>query len=554
MSVFYKELALKQPKAEGRRWIFVPYDQLTDTVGPLSREDPKSLGIVLVENTWKGGRRPYHKQKLALILTNMRHFALEQAERGIAVRHIVTNGPYHTALSPLIPQLGTLRVMVPAERELREDLLKLSRSGGLDFIPHEGWLTTPSQFYESTGKTPPWKMERFYRRVRTETGILMKDGKPIGGKFNYDVENRLPWHGVPPAPDPPAFKVDNTKAEVGRLINKHFSNHPGDLNLKMLPSTRNDAHSLWQWAKDACLYHFGPYEDAMSRASRNLFHSRISALLNIFRLNPNDIVQDVLEMDIPLAGKEGFVRQILGWREFVYHVHTTTDGFRSIENEASPVAKWPGDGGYNTWSEKKWPSGKTDRVLNGGASPSFLGSEFPIPPVYWGEPSGLACLDHVVKTVWEDAYSHHITRLMVLSNLATLLDIRPRELTDWFWIAYADAYDWVVEPNVLGMGTFSLGDLMTTKPYVSGAAYIDRMGDYCEGCSFNPKKNCPITPLYWAFLSRHQAALAKNPRLRMPMASLRKRKSQRRTQDRKVFNHVQDVLSKGGVLTPDNLP
>jgi len=554
MSVFYKELALKQPKAEGRRWLFVPYDQLTDTVGPLSREDPKSLGIVLVENAWKGDRRPYHKQKLALILTNMRHFALEQAERGIAVRHVVANGPYHTALSPLIPQLGTLRVMVPAERELREDLLKLSRSGGLDFIPHEGWLTTPAQFYESTGKMPPWKMERFYRRVRTETGILMKDGKPIGGKFNYDVENRLPWHGIPPAPDPPAFKVDNIKAEVGRLINKHFSNHPGQLNLKMLPATRNDAHTLWQWAKDACLYHFGPYEDAMSRVSRNLFHSRISALLNIFRLNPNDIVQDVLAMDIPLAGKEGFVRQILGWREFVYHVHTTTDGFRSIENEATPVAKWPGDGGYNTWSGKKWPSGKTDRVLNGGAAPSLLGNEFPIPPVYWGEPSGLACLDHVVKTVWEDAYSHHITRLMVLSNLATLLDIRPRELTDWFWIAYADAYDWVVEPNVLGMGTFALGDLMTTKPYVSGAAYIDRMGDYCEGCSFNPKKNCPFTPLYWAFLSRHQAALAKNPRLRMPMASLKKRKSQRRTQDRKVFNHVQDVLSKGGVLTPDNLP
>ena len=554
MSVFYKELALKQPKAEGRRWLFVPYDQLTDTVGPLSREEPKSLGIVLVENAWKGDRRPYHKQKLALILTNIRHFALEQAERGIAVRHIVANGPYHTALSPLIPQLGTLRVMVPAERELREDLLKLSRLGGLDFIPHEGWLTTRSQFYESTVKTPPWKMERFYRRVRTETGILMKDGKPIGGKFNYDVENRLPWRGTPPAPDPPTFKVDGIKVEVGRLINKHFSNHPGQLNLKMLPATRNDAHALWQWAKEACLYHFGPYEDAMSRASRNLFHSRISALLNIFRLNPNDIVQDVMTMDIPLAGKEGFVRQILGWREFVYHVHTTTDGFRSIENESTPVAKWPGDGGYSTWSGNKWPSGKTDRVLNGGATPSFLGNEFPIPPVYWGEPSGLACLDHVVKTVWEDAYSHHITRLMVLSNLATLLDIRPRELTDWFWIAYADAYDWVVEPNVLGMGTFSLGDLMTTKPYVSGAAYINRMGDYCEVCSFNPKKNCPITPLYWAFLLRHEAALAKNPRLRMPMASLRKRKSQRQTQDQKVFKHVQDVLSKGGVLTPDNLP
>ncbi len=143
---------------------------------------------------------------------------------------------------------------------------------------------------------------------------------------------------------------------------------------------------------------------------------------------------------------------------------------------------------------------------------------------------------------------------MVLSNLATLLDTSPRELTDWFWVAYVDAYDWVVEPNVLGMGTFALGDLMTTKPYVSGAAYIDRMSDYCAACAFDPKKNCPITHLYWAFLGRHEERLADNPRLRLPLASLRKRDGDRRRQDAQVFEWVRDTLAAGKTLDPDDLP
>ena len=159
-----------------------------------------------------------------------------------------------------------------------------------------------------------------------------------------------------------------------------------------------------------------------------------------------------------------------------------------------------------------------------GAQPlCALGCDTPLPPAYWGEQSGLACLDTVVSDVWAEGYSHHITRLMILSNLATLLDVRPRELTDWFWVAYTDAYDWVVEPNVLGMGTYALGGLMTTKPYVSGAAYINRMSDYCGLCAFNPKTDCPFASLYWAFLARHEAVLKSNPRLRMPMASLGKR-------------------------------
>jgi deoxyribodipyrimidine photolyase-related protein len=260
----------------------------------------------------------------------------------------------------------------------------------------------------------------------------------------------------------------------------------------------------------------------MSTKSTNLFHTRLSALLNLHRILPGRVVRDALALEIPLASKEGFVRQILGWREFVRHVHDATDGFREHAG------------------------------IDGGAAPSFLGADNPLPPAYWGRRSGLECLDRVVEGVWAEGYSHHITRLMVLCNLATLLDVSPRELTDWFWVAYVDAYDWVVEPNVLGMGTFAAGDLMTTKPYVSGAAYIDRMSDYCEGCALDPKTTCPITPLYWAFLERHRERLAGNPRMRLPLSSLKRRNDDRRRRDAAIFEKVRDELDRGQRLGPES--
>jgi deoxyribodipyrimidine photolyase-related protein len=160
----------------------------------------------------------------------------------------------------------------------------------------------------------------------------------------------------------------------------------------------------------------------------------------------------------------------------------------------------------------------------------------------------------VIDDVWSEAYSHHITRLMVLANLATLLETSPRELTDWFWIAYLDAYDWVVEPNVLAMGTYGVGGLMTTKPYVSGAAYINRMSDYCSACAFNPKKDCPITNLYWAYLDRHHQAFADNPRMRLVLNSLARRDDSRLRTDRAVFEWVSSVLGEGGTLQPEQRP
>lgn len=568
-SIFKQQLNKVNPLKDGskprgvkdkRRWLYMPYDQVTDKLGTLSRENPEGLGIILIENPAKAARRPYHKQKLALILANLRHFAIEQAERGVAVRHEVvtnSNGLYSSALEALAKELGPIEVMEPAERELRVDLQPLVDNGSLIQTTHEGWLTKLSDLEAIVDKNGSYRMDAFYRRVRQNTGILMEGGKPRGGKYSFDSENRLPWKGDPLPPQMPSFAVSAITEEVGQLINRHMANHPGQLDLESLPATKADSELLWNWAMENCLPLFGPFEDAMSSQNRGMFHSRISAALNIHRLTPKQIIQDVLSLELPLPSQEGFIRQVLGWREFVHKIHLATDGFRNI-TPTPPVASQPGDGGYKLWSGTSFsPEVSQAKELSidtttdhGGACPSYFGADNPLPPAYWGSESGLNCLDTVVKSVWDEAYSHHITRLMVLSNLATLLDISPRELTDWFWVAYFDAFDWVVEPNVLAMGTYGVGGLMTTKPYISGAAYINKMSDYCKGCQFDPAKNCPITRLYWAFLERHRDKLEGNLRMAMPINSVKKRADSLKDEDRAIYEKTIKTLLAGKKLQP----
>jgi deoxyribodipyrimidine photolyase-related protein len=251
----------------------------------------------------------------------------------------------------------------------------------------------------------------------------------------------------------------------------------------------------------------------------------------------------------PIASREGFVRQVLGWREYVRHVHDATDGFRTLDGVPTPADPSPGDGGWSRWSGEDWENQEASRP-RGGARPNHLEADLPLPMAYWGRPSGLECLDRVVADVWREGWSHHITRLMVLGNIATLIGVDPRELTDWFWAAYTDAWDWVVEPNVLGMATFATGELMTTKPYVSGAAYIHRMSDYCSECAFDPKTNCPLTSLYWSFLDQHGERLARNPRMRVVLNALAKRPAERRAADREVAADLRRTLSEGRPLSP----
>jgi deoxyribodipyrimidine photolyase-related protein len=214
-----------------------------------------------------------------------------------------------------------------------------------------------------------------------------------------------------------------------------------------------------------------------------------------------------------------------------------TNGFRTLEVNRSLARR-----------DAQWYDAAP---LDGEPHPNHLEQTFPLPKAYWGQKSGLACLDESVASVMEEGWTHHIPRLMVLSNIAHLLDVQPRELTDWFHVAFIDAYDWVVEPNVFGMGTFALGSAMMTKPYVAGSAYINRMSNHCKSCEFHPKKTCPIGRLYWAYLDRHSSAFAGNHRLSMALRNVAKRSEEMKQIDHQTFLMVQDALANGRTLRPD---
>ena len=545
MSLFIETLKKVNPDPSHRRWIYVPYDQLGDSSRFHGVKNPRDIGFIIVENAWKPAQRPYHKQKLALILSNMRNFALEQARRGISIKYIAGNDSYSMLLKRVCKEVGVVTASKPAERELRNDLRALVDEGLLKLTNHPGWITDSDLFKKSINASGRFRMDAFYRSARRRTGILMTKDKPIGGKYSFDSDNRLAWKGKPPAPGPLVFSSDGIKDEVCDLVEKKFGEHPGAINKQALPCTSEDACNLWNWAIENCLQNFGPFEDAMSSLSSGLFHTRVSALLNIGRLSPAQLIDDVMNLDINFSSKEGFIRQILGWREFVHHVHEYTDGFRLgipdacvCSRETRPCDDYDHGNASYKWGDEP------------GASPNFLDSFRQLPPVYWGVRSGFNCLDAVVRDVWREAYSHHITRLMVLSNFGALLDICPRSLTDWFWIAYQDAYDWVVEPNVFGMGLFAVGDLMTTKPYVAGSAYINKMSDYCTMCDFNPGKDCPVTNLYWAYLNRHREKLAGNMRLNVVMSALARRDDEKKKFDDAVFSMVSQTLANGETMKP----
>lgn len=523
------------PTAPVTSWIFVAYDQLNEALFQVLDRNEQSAGLIFIESSSKAGRRPYHQQKLALLLSNMRHFATEMVEQGWPVLYLSTSATYGEALGDIIGET-TLHALEPAERELRIDLSSLVEDGRMILHDHTGWLTKRSWFIESVGTEAPFRMDPFYRRVRNETGWLMVEGQPLGGGYSHDADNRRPWKGDPVAPEPPTFEVDALDEEVQTLVQERFSNHPGKVDLSVLPTTNQQARDALAYGM-AWLTWFGPFEDAMSERSRTLFHTRLAPLFNLHRVLPIEAINGALSSQAPLNSVEGFVRQLI-WREYVHHVHEVTDGFRTLNVHREPAvrgARW------RDWEHQ-----------DGELHPNHLEQRAPLFPAFWGQKSGLRCLDANVEAVMEDGWTHHIPRLMVLGNLANLLDVDPRELTDWFHAAFIDAFDWVVEPNVLGMGTFALGTAMMTKPYVSGSAYIHRMSDHCGSCAFHPKKTCPITRLYWAYLNRHRDAFSKNHRMSMAMRNAAKRSEEVQAEDAAVFSTVQAALMNGESLIQSN--
>ena len=560
MSVFRDQLKVDHVTAKQlahRRWIYVPYDRYTDRVGPLTEQAPEDGGIVIVESTAKALRRPYHKKKLIVLISNMRHFALEQQAKGVAVLYHFSPLSHGQALLKLQAERGLppLTCMTPAERELRLDL-EAARVGGLkmEFVEDRTWVSQTKDFTGVYGGFKPGRsyvMDRFYRHMRQQSGVLMKSAKPVGGQFSFDAENRKPYRNEVPVPSWPEYVPDSITEEVIEMVEATYGHHFGSSKGFDLPCTQADCDAFWRFFLDHLLPHFGRFEDAMRDDQASLFHSKTSVLLNLGRLLAGNLIRDVAGRAesgaAPLAACEGFIRQLLGWREFMRHVHEQTDGYRLLqgdvkweekprEQERSPDATEVAQAAYAAAQD-----------AYAGATPSALGANRTLPAVYWGVKSGLHCMDTVVEQVVDTGWSHHITRLMVLSNLATLCGFSPRELTDWFWFAYVDAYDWVVEPNVLGMATYADGGMTATKPYVSGAAYINRMSNFCGHCQYDPKKStgpgsCPFTSLYWTFLERNEELLKGNFRLLRSYDMLRKKKPeelvQLRARAEEALNHL----------------
>lgn len=480
------------PAREPKRWVVVFYDQLRPA-HPLLAGPPADTGVLYIETSAKPARRRYHAKKLVLLVSAMRHDAEARGLAGHPVRYHVSEHWYGGALSEARERYGLteLHALEPAEAEVREPLRALPF---LTLHPNTLFATDAAFYRRVFAKRGGRRLETFYRAARAETGLLMDGRAPVGGAWNYDAENRKPWKGDPPAPAPLTFTPDAITREVMSLVAARYPGSLGSVDGFALPVTAADASRVVDTFIVERLPWFGPFEDAMAADAPELFHSLLSAPLNLGLLDPLALCRRVEAAfrsgAVPLASAEGFIRQVIGWREFVRHVYE--------EHRAH----------Y--------------------ATANALEADVPLPSWYWGAPSGMQCLDATVAHVLDHGYSHHITRLMVLSNIATLLGVDPQALNRWFWEAYVDAYEWVVTPNVVGMATWADGGIVGSKPYVSSGKYIQRMGpSLCASCRFDPMKTsgagaCPLNHLYWDFLDRHRQRLAGNVRMSVPLAALRK--------------------------------
>lgn len=471
--------------------VWVLGDQLTREVGPLSRADDER--VLMIEAREFARKLPFHPHKLVAVFAAMRHFRDElRADTYTVEYHTVeTFGEGLDAHFADHPG-DRLECMRPASHGAGERLTDLvdERGGDLALVENELFLCAPDEFDEWAGES--FKQEEFYRMMRRETGYLMDDDDPVGGEWNYDTENReFPGSDYEP-PDAPWFEPDDRTETVVEWVDEVFSggyDEPpyggdwADQEKFGWPVTREASLAALDAFVEDRLPEFGPYQDAMLAGEATMHHALLSAPLNLGLLHPREVVERVLDeyeaRDLPLASVEGFVRQVVGWREFMRHVYR--------------------------------------REMPELASANQLDADRALPELYWTGETEMNCLAEVVDGVRKRGYSHHIERLMVLSNFATSFGVRPAALNRWFHAGYVDAYHWVTTPNVVGMGSFGT-DALSTKPYVSSANYIDGMSDFCGDCAYAKTKTvgenaCPFNALYWDFLGTHEERLRGNGRM-----------------------------------------
>ena len=491
---------------------FVAPWECSRAVANIPREPRSDVVVVLLESVAKGASLPWHRQKLVLILSAMQHFAKALETAGFRV--IYRRAPsYADGLVSVARELGATRVVASEGREqdMVDELARaeqLLRDVGVPLVLREdrGFLASRAEFVEWAAGKKELRMEWFYRQMRRKHGILMEpDGTPTGGAWNFDVENRKPWprdRAVPPRLATPPDDI--TTAVMQRVAT--WRDRWGSVDSFALPTTRAGAKAWLERFIVERLPEFGPYEDALVCGEADLLHSSLSSLLNVGLLHPLEIVtraeRACREGLVPIASAEGFIRQILGWREYIRGMYWhLMPGLRSANalEAPLPLPAW-------FWA----PDGETYSDAHAASSPC-----------------GMRCLADSIRSVRDHGRVHHIARLMVQCNFATLLGVEPAALARWYWSAFTDAYEWVQLPNVVGMGTWGDGGALASKPYVASGAYINRMSNYCGSCQYNVKertgaKACPVNLLYWDFLDRHRARFASHPRMSMMIRHVEK--------------------------------
>lgn len=471
------------------RLVLVLGDQLSPRVAALRAADKSRDVVVMAEVAGEATYVRHHPKKIALVLAAMRNFAKELVAQGWSVAYTPLDDPNSTGsivgeLERRAAEYGAKEVLCTRPGEWR--LITSLTHSQLDttVLEDDRFIASHAEFDCWAKGRKQLRMEYFYREMRRKTGLLMDGDTPEGGKWNYDHDNRKPPRADLFAPAPKAFPLCPTTSEVLDLVEARFPDHFGTLRPFAWATTADQAEQALDHFIETALPRFGDFQDAMLTDNRFLYHAVISAYLNIGLLDPLQICRKVEAAysagHAPLNAVEGFIRQIIGWREYVRGIY-----FR------------------------EGPDYVTRNALDHHRG---------LPDMFWGAETQMNCISHVVLQTRDTAYAHHIQRLMVTGNFALLAGLNPTEVHEWYLSVYMDAFEWVEAPNTVGMSQFADGGIVASKPYVSSGQYINRMSDYCGQCAYSVKdrsgdRACPFNLLYWHFLNRHRARFAANPRM-----------------------------------------
>lgn len=442
----------------------------------------------------------HNRQKIALVFAAMRHRRDELRKRGFSVIYFCYDEGKRSLLEAVEAGLGKcdaalVRCCEPGEFRLLNELRQWKLTAALEIVEDDRFLADHDEFAEWAQGRKQLRMEYFYRSMRRKYGVLLDvQGGPEGGKWNYDASNRQGWRGGEQIPERPELMHDSTTDAVISMVRKEFPNHPGNLDKFYLAVTASQAEEHLQWFLEFALPRFGQYQDALAEESPWLFHSLLGTYLNIGLLDPLDVCQRVEKAwragQCSLAAAEGYIRQVLGWREYVRGIY--------------------------------WLNMPEYAQLN------VLQANRPVPPWFWTGDTDMRCLRVALEQTLDLGYAHHIQRLMVIGNFALLAGLDVQEVCAWYLAVYVDAFEWVELPNTLGMALHADGGVMASKPYAASGKYIQRQGNHCKQCRYSPAKMtgpdaCPYNSLYWHFIDRHLERWRDNARMGLVVSNWQRR-------------------------------